>query len=133
MASGDITDEYDSRRSCVGSERPVCGLTLEIVVAGGTSEKEEVLDASVHSCMNCLLTDLYLEAPAIATSAKTVRLELQTERNNEIYSTGDLDATSATDHDRHTQRSLKDKTALKIICDANVAGAKTFYVELRGL
>lgn len=133
MASGDITDEYDERLSATDGEKPVCGLTLEIVVANGTSEKEEVLDEAVHSCMNCLLTDFYVEAPAIATSGKTVRLELQTERNNEIYSTGDVDATSAVDIARHTQRSLKDKTAFKIICDDNVTGAKTFYVEIRGL
>lgn len=129
MASGDITDEYDNRHRYT----PVCGLTLEIVVADGTSEKEEVLDEAVHTCMNCLLTDFYLEAPAIATAAKTVRLELLTERDNEIFSTGDLDATSAADHERHTQRGLRDKTALKIICDDNVTGAKTFYIELRGL
>ena len=133
MASGDITDEYDERLSGTNGVKPVCGLTLEIIVAGGTSEKEEVLDESLHSCMNCLLTDLYLEAPAIATASKTVRLELQTERDNEIYSTGDVDATSAVDVERHTQRGLRGKTAFKVICDDNVTGAKTFYVELRGL
>lgn len=133
MASGDITAEYDARKSCTGLVKPVCGLILEIVVANGTSEKEEVLDAIVHPCMNCLLTDLYIEAPAIATAGKTVRLELQTERNVEIYSTGDVDATSAVDIARHTQRSLKDKTAVKVICDDNVTGAKTFFIEVRGL
>lgn len=133
MGSGDITDEYDDRLGGSNGAKPVCGLTLEIVVADGASEKEEVLDEVEHSCMNCLLTDLYFEAPAIATADKTVRLELQTERNNEIFSTGDLDATSATDHERHTQRGLRGKTALKVICDDNVAGAKTFHVELGGL
>ena len=132
MASGDITEEYDNRLSGP-SAKPVCGLTLEIVVADGTSEKEEVLDDADHSCVNCLLTGLYVEAPAIATANKLVRLELQTERNNEIYSTGDIDATSAVDIARHTLRGLKDKTAFKIVCDDNVTGAKTFYVELRGL
>ena len=129
MASGDITDEYDNRARLT----PVCGLTLEIVVANGTSEKEEVLDEIAHTCLNCLLTDFYVEAPAIATSGKTVRLELQTERDNEIYTTGDVDATSAVDIARHTQRGLRGKTAFKIICDDNVTGAKTFYVEFRGL
>ena len=134
MATGDITDEYDSRKSCRGSVvNPVCGLTLEIVVANGTSTKEEELDAIVHSCMNCLLTDIYLEAPALATASKEIKLELLTERNNIIYSTGDLDATSATDHSIHLQRGIKAKTALKITCDANVGSAKTFYVELRGV
>jgi len=133
MASGDITDEYDERLSGTNGAKPVCGLTLEIVVADGMSEKEEVLDETVHTSMNCLLTDFYVEIPAIATAGKTVRLELQTDRNNEIYSTGDIDATSAVDIARHTQRSLKDKTAAKIICDDNVSGAKTFYIEFRGL
>ena len=133
MASGDITDEYDERLSGTLGAKPVCGLTLEIVVADSTSEKEEVLDEADHKCMNCLLTDLYLEAPAIATAGKTVRLELQTERNNEIYTTGDVDATSAVDIEKHTQTGLRSKTAFKIICDDTVTGAKTFYVELRGL
>ena len=133
MASGDITDEYDERKSALNVSKPVCGLTLEIVVADGMSEKEEVLDEVDHPCVDCLLTDVYIEMPAIATAGKTARLEIQTERNNEIYSTGDIDVTSAVDVARHTQRSLKDKTAFKIICDDNVTGAKTFYVELRGL
>jgi hypothetical protein len=133
MASGDITEEVDERLSSTQGYKPICGLVLEIVVADGTSEKEEVLDEADHTCMNCLLTDLYLEAPAIATAGKTVRLELQTERDNEIFTTGDLDATSATDHASHTQRGLRDKTAFKMICDDNVTGAKTFYVEIRGL
>ena len=133
MASGDITDEKDERQSGSLGIRPICGLTLEVVIANGTSEKEEVLDEVDHSCVNCLLTDLYIEMPAIATALKTARLELQTERDNEIYSTGDIDATSAVDVARHTQRSLKDKTAVKIICDDNVTGAKTFHIEFRGL
>lgn len=133
MTSGDITDEYDERKSSLNCDKPICGLTLKIVVANNTSEKEEVLDETIHPCVNCLLTDLYLEAPAIATAAKTIKLELLTERNNVIYSTGDLDATSAVDHPIHLQRGLKGKTAVKIICDDNVTGAKTFYVEMRGL
>ena len=133
MSTGDITDEYDKRKSCFGGTAPVCGLTLEIVVADGTSEKEEELDETLHPCMNCLLTDIYLEAPAIATAAKTIRLELLTERDSEIFTTGDLDATSAEDHARHTQRLLKAKTGIKVVCDAVVNGAKTFYVEVRGV
>jgi len=133
MASGDITNEYDERKSALNVSKPVCGLTLEIVVAINTSEKEVVLDAEIHPCMNCLLTDFYWEIPAIATAGKTVRLELKTERNIEIYSTGDIDATSAVDIGRHTQRSLRDKTGVMLICDDNVTSAKTFYVEFRGL
>lgn len=129
MASGDVTDEYDNRARLT----PVCGLTLEIVVAGGTSEKEEELNSLVHTCMNCLLTDIYLEAPAIATVSKEIKLELLTERDNVIYSTGDLDATNAVDHPIHLQRGMRGKTAFKITCDANVTGAKTFYIEVRGV
>ena len=129
MASGDVTDEYDNRARLT----PVCGLTLELVVATGTSEKEEILDAADHTCMNCLLTDLYLEAPAIATVSKEIKLELLTERDNVIYSTGDLDATNAVDHPIHLQRGMRGKTAFKITCDANVTGAKTFYIEVRGV
>lgn len=132
MASGAITDEYDGRLSKIKA-MPVCGLTLEIVVASGTSDKEEELDETLRPCMNCLLTDIYLEAPALVTASKTIKLELLTERNNVILSTGDLDATSAVDHPIHLQRGIKGKTTLKITCDANVGSDKTFYVELRGL
>jgi len=132
MASGAVTDEYDGRLSNIEA-LPICGLTLEVVVANGTSEKEEELDESLHPCMNCLLTDIYLEAPALLTASKEIKLELLTERDNVIYSTGALDATSAVDHPIHLQRGLKGKTALKITCDANVGSDKTFYIELRGV
>jgi len=134
MASGDVTGEFDNRLGGTNGSKPICGLTLEIVVATGTSEKEEELDEADHYCMNCLLNDIYFEAPAIATAGKTVKLELYTVRDNTIYSSGDLDATGAVDHPIHNlQRGLMGKTAFKVICDANVTGAKTFYVEVRGL
>lgn len=133
MATGDVTGEYDQRASYPDS-KPTCGLTLEIVVANGTKTKEEELDAAVRSCMNCLLTDLYLEAPALATADKTVQLQLLTERDNEIFDSGAKDATSATDHTLNCglERGLVGKTAFVITCDNNVTGDKTFYVELRG-
>lgn len=130
MTSGDITKEYDNRHRYT----PVCGLTLEIVIANGTSEKEEELDAKVHTCLNCHLNDVYFEAPALATAAKTAKLELYDERNNVIYSTGDLDATSAFKQPAHNiNRLLMGKTAFKVICDDNVTGAKTFHIGVRGL
>ena len=133
MATGDITGEYDERASAPDA-KPTCGLTLEIVVASGTSTKEEELDAAVRSCMNCLLTDLYLEAPALATPGKTIKLQLLTERDNEIYSSCNRDATNATDYTLNCglERGLMGKTAFLITCDANVTGDKTFFVELRG-
>lgn len=132
MASGDVTEEQDERLSGTHGAKPVCGLTLEIVVANGTSEKEESLSEADHKCMNCLLTGIYFNAPAIATAEKTVRLELKT-GVDEIYNTGDLDATSAANHARHTQRALMGTTKIKVICDNNVTGAKTFKVKTRGL
>jgi hypothetical protein len=133
MATGAVTGEYDERASYPDS-KPTCGLTLEIVVASGTKTKEEELDAAVRSCMNCLLTDLYLEAPQLATADKTVQLQLLTERNNEIFDSGAKDATSATDYTLNCglERGLVGKTAFVITCDHNVTGDKTFYVELRG-
>jgi hypothetical protein len=133
MVTGAVTGEYDERASTPDST-PTCGLTLEIVVASGTKTKEEELDASVRSCMNCLLTDLYLEAPALATADKTVQLQLLTERNNEIFDSGAKDATSATDYTLNCglERGLVGKTAFVITCDHNVTGNKTFYIELRG-
>jgi hypothetical protein len=133
MASGDVTNEYDERLSGSVGRKPVCGLTLEMVVANNTSEKEEELDEAERSCMNCLLTGLCFEAPLLATANKTIKLELLTERDNVIYSTGDLDATSAVDHPIHLQRALMGKTVFKITCDANVGSDKTFFVEMRGL
>ena len=134
MASGNITHEYDERLSGTGGSKPVCGLTLEIVVADGTSEKEEVLDEVIHKCMNCHLKDVYFEAPAIATALKTAKLEFYDVRDNTIYSTGDLDATSAFKQPAHNlDRELMGKTAIKVICDANVTGAKTFHIGIRGL
>lgn len=136
MANGDITDEYDERKSGVNCANPICGLTLELVIPDSASTIEIVLDEADHPCMNCLLVDLYFEAPAIATAGKTVRLELLTDRDNEVFSTGDLDATGAEDAEYHwsdLQRCIKDKTAIKITTDASVTGAKAFYIELRGV
>lgn len=132
MASGDITNEYDQRKAGLNRSAPTCGLTVEIVVADGTSDKTVELDEVDHPCMNCTLTDLYLEAPAIVTASKLIKLELLNTRDNIIYSTGDLDATNADDHEVHTLRGLRGKTAFKITCDANVIGAKTFMVTFEG-
>ena len=129
MASGDITLEFDKRHR----HTPVCGLTLEIVLLDEEQEKEEALDAADHTCMNCVLTDMYLEAPALLTAGKTIRLELSNERGGVMYSTGDLDATSATDHPIHLQRSLMGVTTVYIVTDAAVTADRTFYLGLRGV
>ena len=133
MTSGDITGEFDNRLGGTKGSKPVCGLTLEIVVASGQSEQEEELDEVDHTCMNCVLTDMYLEAPALSTAGKTIQLDLVNERGVVMYSTGALDATSATDHPIHLQRSVMGVTTVNITTDAGVTGAKTFYLGLRGI
>lgn len=136
MTSGDVTDEYDNRKSSLNSAKPICGLTLEIVIPDGAKTAEVVLDEADRPCMNCLLVDCYFEYPELATAQKTVKLEILTERDNECFATDNLDASSAADVEYHwsdLQRALKDKTAIKLTCDNNVTGAKTFYVELRGV
>lgn len=132
MASGDVTEEKDERGSGTLGMKPVCGLTLEIVVASGTSEKAESLSEVDHKCMNCLLTGIYFNAPSLATVDKTVRLELKT-GVDEIYNTGDVDATNAENHAMHTQRAVMNITEFKVVCDHTVTGAKTFKVKIRGI
>lgn len=130
MASGDVTEEYDNRERYT----PICGLTLEIVVADGTSEKEEELDALDHTCMNCMLMDIYFKLPVLVTPHKKARLELLTEQGDEIFSTSDLDAQSVGSYPIHRiERCLRGKSMVKIVCDANVSGAKTFKIEIRGI
>ena len=134
MASGNITGEFDDRLGGSNGLKPICGLTLEIVVASGTSEKEEELDEVDHTCMNCLLTDLYIEAPPIVTGvANEFKLELLTERNNVIYSTGDLAATNATNHPIHLQRGLRGTIKFVITADGNVNENETFMIEVVGM
>ena len=132
MASGDVTGEYDERLSGTKGSKPVCGLTLEVVVADGSSEKEEVLDEADHSCMNCALTYLNIEVPVLATTDKTVKLDLLTERDNVIMSTYYLNAAKANSYPFLCQQSLMGETKFKISCDENVSGAKSFFVQIRG-
>ena len=133
MASGNITGEFDNRLSGTNGSKPVCGLTLEIVVVEGQSEREEELDEADHTCMNCVLTDMYLEAPALVTAGKTIQLDLVNERGVVMYSTGALDAISATDHPIHLQRSLMGVTTMHITTDAGVTADRTLYLGLRGV
>jgi len=124
MGSGDIT----KTEAGVRAGDSIAGFVLEIVVANGTSEKTEEVS------YNLLLTDLYIEAPAIVTGvANKFKLELLTERDNVIYSTGFLDATTATDHPIHLQRGLRSKTKFKITCDGNVNANETFMIEVIGM
>lgn len=132
MASGDITKEYDER-ALKGSLKPICGITLEIVVASGTSEKTEELDEELHPCMNCLLIDLYIKAPAIVTGiGNKFKLEIN-ESDDDIYPSGFLNATNATRHPIHLQRGLKGKTELKLTTDGDVNENETFMIKLVGM
>ena len=131
MASGDITDRYDERKSSLNCLKPVCGLTLEITIPDGASSKEETIEE------NMLITGIYFWGPQLATAGKTVELILMDEDDNEIYTFGECDFSSATaadrKHGRHTQRGIMGDTTVKVQSDENVTGAKTFYVKLRGL
>ena len=130
MSSGDITDEYDGRLSPIKA-LPVCGLTLEIVIPDGASSKEETIEE------NMLITGIYFWGPQLATAGKTAELTLMDKDDNEIYTFGECDFSSATaadrKHGRHTQREIMDDTTVKVQSDENVSGAKAFYVKLRGL
>ena len=124
MSSGDIT----GTKTGVRAGDNVAGLVLEIVVASGASTKTEEVEC------NLLLTDLYVEAPAIVTgAANKFKLELLTERDNVIYSTGDLVATTAIDHPIHLQRGLRGTTKFKITTDGDVNADETFMIEAVGM
>jgi len=131
MASGDITDEYDKRKSELNESKPVCGLTLEIVIPDGASSKEESIGE------NMLITGIYFWGPQLATGGKTAELILMDNDDNEIYTFGECDFSSATaadrKHGRHTQRGIMGDTTIKVQSDENVTGAKAFKVKLRGL
>lgn len=127
MTSGDITVKCFNRLSGVEGLKPICGLTLEIVVASGTSTKTETIDE------NFQLTDMYLEAPAIVTGvANKFTLGVYTARGNLIYETADIDATAATSTPIHIERGLIGTTSFLISCDGNVNADETFMVELVG-
>lgn len=131
MASGDITLELDERGVGGVQKQPVVGFKLELVIADGTSSKEETIRR------NMLITDLYFWGPQLATAGKTAELILMDEDDNEIYTFGECDFSSATaadrKHGRHTQRGIMKDTTVKVQSDENVSGAKTFYVTYRGL
>lgn len=127
MASGDITSEYDDRLSGTAGLKPICGLTLEIVVANGTSVATETINE------NFLLTDMYLEGPAIVTGvANKFTLSVNTTRGNVIYETAEIDGTSATSTCVHLERGLVGATSFMIDCDGNVNADETFMIELVG-
>ena len=130
MTSGDITGQFDNRIQQMGRQ-PIATFIQEIVMAVGTSEKEEVFTA------NLLLTDLYIEAPDLDPSATTIKLELLTARENVIYSTGNLDASGnvgdAMKHPIHLQRAICGITTAKLTADADISENKTFMIEYFGM
>ena len=115
----------------VVSKGPVFGTDFDITIASGTSTKTEFI-YSTHPAANIFITDLYFEIPTLATPAKTAKLELLTARDNIVFSSGDLDASIARDFRFVVSTGLKDVTKYKVTTDANVTGAKTFNVEIRG-
>ena len=124
MSSGDIS----GTKSGIRAGDSIAGFVLEIIVANGASTKTEEVE------FNLMLTDLYIEAPAIVTGASNkFKLELLTERDNVIYSTGDLVTTAATDHPVHLQRGIRGITKFKITTDGNVNADETFMIEAVGM
>ena len=101
---------------------------FSIVVAINSASKEED-----HVC-RMILTDVYLESPAIVTGASNkAKLELLDANDNVILSTGDLVCTSARDDPMHVQRKLNGMITKKITTDGNVGANETFYVTLEGI
>jgi hypothetical protein len=131
MATGDITDEYDERLSGTNGAKPITGFKKELVIANGTSSKEETVDK------NMLITGLYFWGPQLTTAGKTVELLLLDEDDNEIYTFGECDFSSATaadrKHARHTERGIMETTTIKVEADENVNSDRTFYLTVRGL
>ncbi len=124
MSSGDISNTKAGKRA----GETIAGGAIEIVVANGTSEKTEEVT------YNLLLIDLYIEAPAIVTGVENkFKIELLTERDNIIYSSGYLQATEATDYQVHLQRGLRGITKLKITTDGDVNADETFVIEIIGM
>lgn len=131
MSSGDITLEYDERKSSLNEAKPITGFKIELVIASGTSTKEETVDK------NMLITGLYFWGPQLTTAGKTVELLLLDEDDNEIYTFGECDFSSATaadrKHARHTERGIMETTTIKVESDENVNSDRAFYVTVKGL
>ena len=136
MATGDITEKIGSKWD-VGKDEPISKFTLEIVVPQAASSKEEDIG------INIVLTDLYVEMPNVDPSAATAQLDIFSERDNVIYSTGALDASGNTDtlfdgetgkaYPVHLQRALAGATTAKITCDSDISANKSFKVEFFGM
>jgi hypothetical protein len=131
MATGDITGGYDERLSGTNGAKPITGFKIELVIASGTSSKEETVDK------NLLITGLYFWGPQLTTAGKTVEILLLDEDDNEIYTFGECDFSSATaadrKHARHTERGIMGTTTIKVEADENVNSDRTFYLTGKGL
>ena len=114
MASGDITNEFDNRIR-QPSRQPIASRTIEIIIANGTSAKEEELS------VNTLESDAYLEAPNLSQGSHKVKLEQLTQRQNVIYCTGD----QVSDNDEGTSTTV----AETIITDSGKGWTPGAYVD----
>jgi hypothetical protein len=131
MGSGDITRIYDERGVGEVQKQPVAGFTIELVIANGTSSKVETV------LKNMLITGLYFWGPQLETAGKTAELILLDEDENEIYTFGECNFSSATaadrKHARHTERAIMRATSIKVESDQDVNSNRTFYLTVRGL
>ena len=99
-----------------------------IVVASGAATKTE------DRLCRMLLTDMYLEWPAIVTGASNLaKIQLMDTRDNIIYDSGNLAATAATDYPVHLQRKLNGVISFVITTDGNTNADETFTVTIEGL
>ena len=113
MASGDI-EKYD-RRNVKEQGNQIASFVLEIIVANGTSVKEEELPE------NLLESDAYLEAPNLSQGSHKVKLEQLTQRQNVIYSSGD----QVSNNDEGTSTTV----AETVITDSGKGWTPSAYVN----
>jgi hypothetical protein len=116
----------------VMSKGPVSGTDFNIIIGNGTSTKTEIITAT-HPASNMFITEVYFEVPQLSTAQKTAKIELLTSRDNVIFSSGDLDASSPKSFRFGISFGLMNITKYKVSVDGNVTGDKTFNIELRGL
>ena len=104
--------------------------TFTLVVASGAATKTE------DRVCRMLLTDMYLEFPAIVTGASNLaKIQLMDTRDNIIYDSGNLAATGATKYPAHFGggRKLNGVISFVITTDGNVDATETFTVTIEGV
>jgi len=84
MASGELIDGYDERLSGTHGIKPIATGTLEIVVAAGTTEKEEVLPKNMQK------TEFFFEVPHLSQGGHLAKIQELSIRQNISFDSGYL-------------------------------------------